>query len=289
MYPPGPETVTTYRYVRLSIIGVVVLLFAALAVAIARDDWAVGPSISAYYYGPVRSVLVGSLVAAAFLLVAVRGRPGLEDALLNLGGMVLPVVAFIPTPVVSGDCLDASPCVPSSVVPDVEVSISALLLLGLPGLAVAALAVLARRAGRSPNPLPSGFVGAVVVWAVVAVWFGPTSDWPLRPSLFELGHYVAAVVLFAMIVAVVAINARRTDRAADVAGRSLSFTMVYIIIAVAMAAVLVAAVLVWWTGQPAGSSLLFWVEAALLSLFAIFWAVQTVEYWNAGLPEEACA
>ena len=76
MYPPGPETVTTYRYVRLSIIGVVVLLFAALAVAIARDDWAVGPSISAYYYGPVRSVLVGSLVAAAFLLVAVRGRPG---------------------------------------------------------------------------------------------------------------------------------------------------------------------------------------------------------------------
>ena len=156
---PGHETVVTYRYVRVSIVGVVVLLFTALLIEVAGDSWDLLPSISAYFYTPVRSVFVGSLVAAAFLLVAVRGRPGLEDGLLNLGGMLLPVVAFVPTPV-SGQCPTGGRCIPDEFVPGVEVSMGALLIVGL-GHTGRELARKARAFGmhvigtkRHPSPVP---------------------------------------------------------------------------------------------------------------------------------------
>jgi len=281
----GQEAITTYRYVRVSIVAVVMLLFVALLVQIAADSWAIAPSISAYYYSPVRSVFVGSLVAAAFLLVAVRGRAGIEDALLNLGGMLLPVVAFIPTPIESG-CPSEGTCVPEEFIPGVEVSMSALLLLGVPGVAFALWTLLAR--SRRTHAAPSGYLGAVVIWAAFAVWFGPTADWGPRASLLDLGHYVAAVAVFVIMIAVTVINARRSDRSARVGSRALPYTTIYVAIALAMGAVLVAALLAWWFGTPLDGVLIFWVEAALLSLFSLFWAVQTAEFWNLGLPEEAC-
>jgi hypothetical protein len=275
----------TYRYVRVSIVGVVVLLFTALLIQVAGDSWNLLPSISAYFYTPVRSVFVGSLVAAAFLLVAVRGRPGLEDGLLNLGGMLLPVVAFIPTPV-SGGCSAGGRCIPDEFVPGVEVSMGALLIVGLPGLGLALWTLLAP--SRSGAAAPSGLGGAVVVWLVFAVWFGPTADWGLRESLFAFGHYVAAVGVFAMMVAVAVVNARRTDRDATIAGRDLPYSTVYAAVAFAMGCVLAIAVAAWALGWFPDGDLVFWVEAVLLGLFSLFWAVQTAEFWAIGLPEEAC-
>lgn len=278
------QTIVTYRYVRVSIIAVVMLLFAALLVQIAADDWRIGPSISAYFYSPVRSVFVGSLVAAAFLLVAVRGRAGVEDALLNLAGMLLPVVAFIPTPIEAG-CPGGGDCVPEQYVAGVEVSMSALLLLGVPGLAFALWTLVAR--DPAERSAPSGYLGAVGIWAVFAVWFGPTADWGPRASLLDLGHYVAAVGVFAIMVLVAVINARRTERHAQVGEQAVPYTALYIGIAAAMAAVLLGGVLAWWLGAPADGSTLFWIEAALLGLFSLFWAIQTAEFWNLGLPDEA--
>jgi hypothetical protein len=281
----GQETVTTYRYVRVSIVAVVTLLFTALVVQIAADDWEIEPSISAYYYTPVRSVLVGSLVAAAFLLVAVRGRPGFEEALLNLGGMLLPVVAFIPTPIEPW-CPGDGTCVPPEFISGVEVSLSALLLLGAPGVGFALWTLLAR--APHSRRAPSGYVGAMVIWAVVAVWFGPTADWAPRASLLDFGHYVAAVGVFAIMVVVALINARRTDRSARIGSRAVPYTAVYVVVAVAMALTLVGALIAWWFATPNEGALIFWVEAALLAAFSLFWAVQTAEFWNLGLPEEAC-
>lgn len=280
----NPQVVLTYRYVRVSIVGVVILLFLALGLQVVADGGQLLASISAYFYTPVRSVFVGSLVAAAFLLVAVRGRPGVEDALLNLGGMLLPVVAFVPTPVSQG-CPPQQLCVPPEFVPGVEVSLSALLLLGAPGLAFALWTLLARRG--SDRAAPSGFAGAMVFWIGFAVWFGPTSDWGPRASLLDYGHYVAAVGVFTMMVAVALLNARRTDRDASVGGRTMPYSRIYVAVALGMAVVLIGAGLAWALGGLPQGSLLFWVEAALLTLFCVFWAVQTAEFWSVGLPEEA--
>jgi hypothetical protein len=281
---PQTATVTTYRYVRVSIVAVIMLLFAALLVQLAADGWTLLASISAYYYTPVRNVLVGSLVAAAFLLVAVRGRPGLEDALLNLGGMLLPVVAFLPTPV-DQECPGGGRCVPAEFVPGVEVSLSALLLLGIPGLAFALWTLVTR--SEPDRFAPSGYAVAVLIWAGFAFWFGPTANWGPRDSLFAFGHYVAAVGVFAMIVAVAMVNARRTDRDAHVAGRTWPYSRIYASVAAAMALVLVGAGLAWAAGWLPGGTLVFWIEAALLALFSVFWLVQTAEFWTLGLPEEA--
>jgi len=281
----GPETVTTYRYVRVSIVAVVMLLFMALVVQIAADDWDIAPSISAYYYSPVRSVWVGSLVAAAFLLVAVRGRAGFEEALLNLGGMLLPVVAFIPAPIEAG-CPGGGTCVPPEFIPGVEVSLSALLLVGVPGLGYGLWTLLAR--DRRSRRAPSGYVGAMAVWAVLALWFGPTADWAPRASLLDFGHYVASVGVFAIMVVVALINARRTDRSALVRSRAVPYTAIYVVVAVAMGVILVGALIGWWLTTPDEGALVFWAEAGLLSMFSLFWAAQTAEYWNLGLPEEAC-
>lgn len=285
MYAPGQETVTTYRYVRVSIVGVVMLLFVALGLQIAADAGRLLPSISAYFYTPVRSVLVGSLVAAAFLLVAVRGRPGAEDALLNLGGMLVPVVAFIPTPL-DGGCAGGGRCIPEQFLPTVTVSMGALLLVGLPAVVLALWVVLVRP--KDGTTAPSGYVGALVIWGGFAIWFGPGATWPLRESLLAYGHYVAAVGMFVAMVAVAVLNARRTDREAHVGARTLEYSTIYAAVAAAMAGVLVGAIVAWAVAWSADGALLFWVEAALLLLFSVFWAVQTVEFWTLGLPEEAC-
>ena len=58
----------TYRYLRMSIAGTVVVIASAVVVATARVGWL--PSISAYYYTPARNAFVGALVASGGNLAA---------------------------------------------------------------------------------------------------------------------------------------------------------------------------------------------------------------------------
>lgn len=282
----GHETVRTYRYVRVSIVASVGMLFTALLLQISRDEWRIAGSISAYFYSPVQAMFVGVLVASAFLLVAVRGRPGWEEVLLNISAMLLPVVAFVPTPIPDG-CPGGARCVPAEVVPAVELSVDTLLVVGAPGLLVAVAVgwgrVTVDRSARLTITI------AVVVWVVVSGWYGWSEGWVSRGSFFAYAHYVAAVVVFAFMVAVAFINARRSDRSATIAGGSVPYPFLYNAVAVAMAVVIVGALVYGFvSGWPTDTTLLFWVEAALLTLFALFWVVQTAEFWNLGLPEEAC-
>ena len=97
-------------------------------------------SISAYYYTPVRGVFVGSLVAVGLGLVAIKGREGWEDSMLNLAGMLAPLVALVPTPIsvpVAGFEVERR-TVPAELVPAVENNVAALLVLGVVGLVFAA-------------------------------------------------------------------------------------------------------------------------------------------------------
>ena len=58
-----------------------------------------------------------------------------------------------------------------------------------------------------------------------------------------------------------------------------------------MSLALLAALLIWAIViRPAptiDNSLIFWLEATLLALFAVFWVAQTVEFRDVGLPAEA--
>ena len=288
----GPETIKTYRYVRISLIAGVALLFCALAVHIVGSGGALEASISAYFYLPVRSVLVGTLVGASLALIAIQGRPGGEDALLNLAGMLFLLVAFVPTPV-SGlpgaPCPRRDTCVPEQFVADVEVSVAALLWVGALGLLFTGW-TLWRRTPRDPVAR-KGFLAAALVWVTTAVMFGPSADWPLRGHLLDLGHYVAAVLAFVLLITVAVINARRSDHGIEVAGRRASYTALYGVVALLMGIGTVVALAYWWVAlrpvPDTGTTVVFWLEAWLLLLFATFWALQTKEHWHEGLPADA--
>ena len=68
--------------------ALVVLVFAAVVI----EWWSTGPSclqpsISAYYYTPVRAVFVGVLVTMGVCLIALKGSTEAEDVLLNVAGI----------------------------------------------------------------------------------------------------------------------------------------------------------------------------------------------------------
>ena len=280
-------SIQTYRYVRASIVGSVLLLFAAVGLQIVADGGAVESSISAYYYGPARSVFVGILVAMGLALVAIKGRSGLEEIALNLAGMLAPVVAFVPTTVLAskGTCPeDVKRCIDAQFLPGVENNMGALILVGPPVLVFAWWT--SRKHGTTDRSGRLSLWGATAVWAVFAAWFW----WGPRQPFLDLAHYVSAVLMFGLVIVVVAYNALRTDHAFSVAGGVVSYRRLYSVIAALMAITLVTAVVYFFvTGADTRLSFpwIFLLETILLTLFMAFWVVQTKEFWNEGLPVEA--
>ena len=102
------EAVKTYRYLRLGMVGVVVLLAASVLYERAEAPcWLT--SISAYYYTPVRAICVGGLMVIGFALIVIKGNTSLEDAALNTAGMFAPIVAVVPTEFTDDKCLWLQP------------------------------------------------------------------------------------------------------------------------------------------------------------------------------------
>lgn len=91
------EMQATFRYLRLAIILLTLLLGVGVGMQIAADGGAVLMSVSAYYFTGARDVFVASLCAIGACLIIHRGRSDTEDALLNLSGYLAFVVAFVPT------------------------------------------------------------------------------------------------------------------------------------------------------------------------------------------------
>ena len=200
--------------------------------------------------------------------------------MLNLAGMLAPLVALVPTPIsvpVAGFVVERR-TVPAALVPAVENNVASLLVLGVVGLVFAAATV---QNGPYRSAHLRGVAGAGVLLVGLAVWFGVG-----RESFLEYGHYAAAVPMFGLIVGVAVVNARKT-RSGAVMSRlgAATYRRAYAAIAGAMGITIVVAVVFFALGSEL--PWLFWVEVVLLALFAAFWVFQTAEYWNEGLPEGA--
>jgi hypothetical protein len=265
--------VETYRYLRVGIVLLAVLLGISVAgeILFGGSGWL--DSISAYYGTPVRDVFVGVLFALALGLIVVRGR-GIEDELLNIAGMLAAVVAVVQTTIDGVPIVEPRANGPWS-----------LAALGLIGVVVAA--VTARRlTGQARSRAVAGVVAAATVVAGFATWLGLGPD-----SFFRAAHYVAAVGLFGVLVVVARLNARSAvDTDTGVVMRRLPAERRragYAAISWAMlTTVVVAGVLglLELNGRTPVDHWLFFVEAILLALFAAFWVLQTIEYWRDGVP-----
>ncbi|MFC7490104.1 MULTISPECIES: hypothetical protein [unclassified Knoellia] len=284
-------SVRTYRYLRLSLVGLVLLLLVCVwleRLGGAEVNRRLG-SISAYYYTPARSVFVGALVAIGISLVAIVGRRGFEDTSLNIAGMLAPVVAMVPTPRGAG----GAPCdpdgrcsVPPEFVPSVVNNVWGLVTLGFLGLALGGWTVIVRR--RSSPATRRGFFLAAAVWLAFVLWFQLGRD-----PFLDLAHYASAVPLFGLITGVAFVNARKASARRDDAGSrgAKSYPAIYGVVAGIMTLTfVVAAVLAvvdQWGGGGTPTEWVLWVEVVLLVSFAVFWVTQTLDYWDDGLPEEA--
>lgn len=262
--------IKTYRYLRVGMVGLVVVLGAALVHQLATDDWALRPSISDYYYTPVQAVFVAALVAIGVSMIVLKGNTPWEDTFLNLAGMLAPVVAFVPTPEL-GRCAPGG--VPPAIAANIANNVWALIIGGVGGLVATVL--IARASGdalRPTRPVGAGLLISAGLLGLGTGWF------LLDRESFGCGaHFTAAIVMFVFIIAVVAWNAwSRAGEDVRRAGRTA-----YGVLAPAMILAAAALGVATWRGWlPNG---VFWIELTLITLFAVFWALQSRELWDEGL------
>ena len=255
----------TWRYLRLAMLGVVLALGASVVI----ERLKVSPacfqtSISAYYYTPVHAVFIGALVTLGVCLISLRGNTDFEDLLLNIAGMLAPIVALVPTPGYAASCMsvplaigNVSAVVANNVVALLIVSGIALLIVG---------GVLAVTEATLPARL--GWVAGAVLWVIALVVFLSARD-----AFLDNAHDVSAVLLFVCIVGAAIDNARdTTNRRLRPLYRALAGAML-----AALTLIVVVGVVTGWG---------YWrilVEAVVLALFMVFWLTQTVELWDDGV------
>lgn len=284
------RTRKTYRYLRVAVVALALLLMVSLLIEIATNDWSPAfGSISGFYYTPVRSVFVGALVAVGPVLIAIKGRAGWEDSLLDVAGALVPVVALVPTPILpvagvySCEVADRK-CVPEELVHGVVNNVSALLVVGAAGVVFAWW----QSRGSDEVSARRGLLVAAVLWLITAVFLWVPA---LQGFFLKSAHYSAAITFFVLLAGVAWVNGQRVAARPSISdAASARFRGAYRGIATAMvlAALLtgVAFLLTWWARVAMPFMTIFVIEAVLLLLFVAFWTLQTVENWDIEASED---
>jgi hypothetical protein len=282
---PESSLIRTYRYLRLAISSIVVVIAVAVIVESARSG--VLDSISAYYYSNAQNVFVGALMAVSLALLVIAGR-GASRYLLNLAALFALLLALVPTPIPGGTLGDATcaperRCVPLSVRPDVDVAVTTYVILGVLLLVFALglrIGLHRRHPGDEPLDLWTTIVPripGVLVIVLVAVTHALAPD-----AFFAATHAIATGLFFACIVAVAWLDAFRPDPLDPPAKRWQR--AVYSVVAVGLVIdILVLGVVVVFDLQNPVPPVLVG-EFIALTFFSVFWAVQTIQKWNEPNP-----
>ncbi len=270
------SAIKTYRYLRLAMVAMIGLL----AVSLVIEWWKTGrsclqTSISAYYYTPVAAIFVGTLITIGICMVALKGNSEREDVLLNVAGMLAPVVALVPTPG-KGTCHSAAVTL-SDTRANVGNNMLALMVVAAVCLLITGY-ILFRTAPEFKYLAGLAVAGIIIVGAIGCFFLN-------RDGLIKVAHYSAAVAMFVCIVGVVLLNAYQFGRkATGQTGSKPPPPNRYFTIAVAMVA---GPVLMWLADLVWGwDHAVLWIEGLLIVLFALFWLIQTQELWNEGVREE---
>lgn len=295
--PYDDSRVKTYRYLRTAIVALLIGLGVAVGYQTWFQDWHLLSSVSAYYYTPAQAIFVGALIGLGACMVALKGTTPTEDVLLNLGGIFAAIVAIVPTSRGSDyrtallACREAASqqtsngldcptvrALEAATKANVQNNIFALLLVGALGLLATLLFYLLkdRRLYQGvewdSRKFWWGFGVALAVFVLGAVAYFAFLDW-----LIDNAHYIAALSLFACILAVAGVNARRHQaKPNQQQGGNALQKYRYTWVALAMLAAAALGIGLWLSHVIT----LFWLEIAVALLFAVFWMVQTIEQWG---------
>jgi amino acid transporter len=276
------DALRTYRYLRIGMIAAVVLL--ATSVVRERVDqgcWQI--SISAYFYTPVKSVLVGVLLAIGFAMIVIKGRNGFEDTALNFAGMFAPIVALAPTsPPRPHDADRCRVFVPSAeeLAKAIDNNIWALLITGVVCLVVAfAITVVLNRDVRAPFTEVDAGTWRTLLAAFAAVAFAVVLKFKWK-RFDTLAHgWAARLMFFCMFLAAMGAAYEARARAHDLerpeAERRAQrrYKPLYVVTGLGMLSGLLA------LPFDFGNYEVLLLEGWEIGWFGIFWALQTAERW----------
>ncbi|MEJ2858397.1 MULTISPECIES: hypothetical protein [unclassified Saccharothrix] len=269
--PVDNHATQTYLALRFAMLLLAALLLISIGVQVVADSFCVLQSISAYYHTAVRGVFVGALCAIGACLIVYRGNLDRENVLLDYSGFMAFLVAFVPTEFDRTCTADGTPT------PDNPGLSDAVANNVLSVLLVAVIAAVAAWRVRMLRPDPgaplTAFAKRTLLVTLCLLVIGGVVFFTEPDLVLRYGHAVAAVLLFAGIIAVVWYNA--ADFAAK-RGVGLWWNR-YTVMAVAMAATVVACVALYLVGVPYAVLI---VEALLIAEFGVFWGMQTAELGN---------
>jgi hypothetical protein len=296
---PPPMALRTYRMLRLCSIGVIALLAISIILEYNRPvPNCLQSSISAYYFTGVQTVFVGTLLSLGLVMIVLWGKTSFEDGVLNLAGLVAPVVAFAPTGKPDRCGLETAVGVAVTTERQKQAVINAatdavdnniLAYLILVGVILGILAVIGMglitkgKRWTSIHRLP-GFWQWVMA-SLLFAWgiFKYVTD---RNWYYDGAHTAAAITLFIFIVLVV-INIgwqKWAGVAADPGERSRKWASGYWALATVM---VVGAVVIFVAAKHVlgfQGHWVLWLESWMIGWLAVFWLVQTMDRWHDGAP-----
>jgi hypothetical protein len=101
------RVVATHMMIRVALTGISLAIVVSVLYQRSQDScWLT--SISAYWYTDARAIFAGGLMVIAICLIAYSGGTWTENLLLNLAGLIAPIVAIAPTTLgkqLDKDCL----------------------------------------------------------------------------------------------------------------------------------------------------------------------------------------
>ena len=266
----SPYAIRTWHYLRLAMFALVLGLLAAVLYEHARTGcWQ--NSISAYWYTPARSYLVAMLAGMGVCMICLRGSGTAENVLLNFAGMFAPVIALVPTTVEKEPA--CTQLVSAAGERSGDIANNATALFAVAGVVLIIALLIWRKERPSKAELLSSLGALAIALAGLAVFV-------FARSTFEDGaHLTAAGSMFGCIIAVAWVNGTQSEPHS----KFLNYRNAYLAIAIAMSlavlGTLLAALIGGW------SHLTIWIEVVLIALFAVFWALQTIELWDRGLRD----
>lgn len=270
--------ITTYRYLRIGMVVIVLALAISIGLERAKVD-CFQTSISAYFYTPVRAIFVGGLLGIGVSLIVIKGSFW-EDIFLNVAGMLAPIVAVAPTSG-TGGCWSVPPSpLPKNpdgtmadwVVASIDNNIRALVFTGFVGLLIAAgVAAIAKKDLFAAAKVGSRDLrfGLLLTLAYLLGVLALHAWWD---RFTELAHGYAAVAMFVFLA--FAIMANAWERRAKPDKRR------YLLIYAAIATTMLVGGAVLRFGFAGWDHMVLWLEGIEITLFATFWLVQTREHWK---------
>lgn len=287
----------THRYLRLSLVLVVLALLVGVAVQSVVVTWQplqLGwhplASISHAFYTPMRDVFTGCLFAVAVALLALSGRSR-ATTLLDICAVFAPLIAIVPTGIADAraeghlPCPSATDCIPSAAVGGAKAGIAVYAIVVVTTVVV--MAVIRART-RTPNrsAVIVSAIALLTAAVVVALAFAPTlnQDFPFNFWPVHSIHFAVTLLFFGCFAAVPILYAGGPLDVHETAPTPRQ-RVIYRVIAgllILDLLFLVAAIVFRQTFGETPAVLIG--EVVALVLFAWFWTVQTFQRWNDANP-----